>query len=616
MANYGFKDLRTPAELMLGPARPLARGIMNPSSLGGISAITGPIRGAFSGILELKKLTSSLTTALSTTLSTFEANRASLMNGSLVPNPTVTVGGVPGGEAMFAFSGLKPGQPVPASFRVMINQRKEQLQALTARMGSMVSVSSMGGVILTENFNKTAYPLDSEIDIPSIPRLAQGGAVAQADDILKDKARFIVAGVTIGCGKPSFWSRLITKAQALAAPGMNPVTNQLFKDTKNQGTWSEPPSPYAAQYPYNKVQQTESGHVIELDDTPGAERVHVFHRSGSFIEMHPNGTVVYKNMKDGYLLTMADQYVKVSGKCHIAVDGDVSLYAKGKVDVQADNDVNINTKKDFNVYASNINLRAKKTSKLDGMKIDLRYVTLPGVPVIVPMGAGVCPRLNIGAFKADFPGVDIEGAIAASAKLPLDPKQAAKMPTLKMTAPELPTVREVPLSNPAAYVKKTPAAINYRARLFDTPEEANKFELYAAHIDLQKTLGDLPSSDPRELGGKTRTATTNVTAPATRPSPTYLSFDNYKGKYSWKGTDKLGNTSFQIKDLVDVALYPDIVSPLPEVPYVNPNAGYSEGNEPTNGGGGGNGEGGDKGDSGGRAGDDDSDRGGRNREER
>ena len=37
----------------------------------------------------------------------------------------------------------------------------------------------------------------------------------------------------------------------------------------------EPDSPYSAKYPYNKVMQTEAGHVIEIDDTPNAERIHV-----------------------------------------------------------------------------------------------------------------------------------------------------------------------------------------------------------------------------------------------------------------------------------------------------------------------------------------------------
>ena len=36
-------------------------------------------------------------------------------------------------------------------------------------------------------------------------------------------------------------------------------------------------------YPFNKVHHTESGHMIEMDDSVGAERLTVQHRSGTFV---------------------------------------------------------------------------------------------------------------------------------------------------------------------------------------------------------------------------------------------------------------------------------------------------------------------------------------------
>ena len=39
----------------------------------------------------------------------------------------------------------------------------------------------------------------------------------------------------------------------------------------------EPETPYAAQYPFNHVKQTESGHIVEFDDTEGAERIQTYH---------------------------------------------------------------------------------------------------------------------------------------------------------------------------------------------------------------------------------------------------------------------------------------------------------------------------------------------------
>ena len=54
--------------------------------------------------------------------------------------------------------------------------------------------------------------------------------------------------------------------------------------------WDQPIPPYSARYPYNHVYQSESGHILEFDDTPDNERVHLYHRAGTFIEIDSNGT--------------------------------------------------------------------------------------------------------------------------------------------------------------------------------------------------------------------------------------------------------------------------------------------------------------------------------------
>lgn len=82
------------------------------------------------------------------------------------------------------------------------------------------------------------------------------------------------------------------------APGGR-TTNQLARGTntlsKSVSVDGAPSDPYAAQYPKNAVHQTSSGHVIEIDDTDGAERIHIHHKSGSFIEFHPDGSLVIKS---------------------------------------------------------------------------------------------------------------------------------------------------------------------------------------------------------------------------------------------------------------------------------------------------------------------------------
>ena len=47
-------------------------------------------------------------------------------------------------------------------------------------------------------------------------------------------------------------------------------------------------------YPNSSVLETSSGHVFEFDDTPGNERIRLYHTSGSYIEIRPDGTFVQK----------------------------------------------------------------------------------------------------------------------------------------------------------------------------------------------------------------------------------------------------------------------------------------------------------------------------------
>ena len=54
-----------------------------------------------------------------------------------------------------------------------------------------------------------------------------------------------------------------------------------------------------ANYPHNKVYETETGHYKEYDDTPGAERIKEAHKSGTFYEMDKDGNMTIDATKTG-----------------------------------------------------------------------------------------------------------------------------------------------------------------------------------------------------------------------------------------------------------------------------------------------------------------------------
>lgn len=102
------------------------------------------------------------------------------------------------------------------------------------------------------------------------------------------------------------------------------------------GTWKEPKTPYAAKYPFNHVRESESGHIEEFDDTKGAERLHRYHRTGTFEEVHSDGTVVHKVVKDQYEVVMADDYLLVKGNCKVNIVGNSSVLINGNAEIEID----------------------------------------------------------------------------------------------------------------------------------------------------------------------------------------------------------------------------------------------------------------------------------------
>jgi GH24 family phage-related lysozyme (muramidase) len=92
--------------------------------------------------------------------------------------------------------------------------------------------------------------------------------------------------------------------------------------------FEEPAPAYNAQYPFNRVIETAS-HSIELDDTPGAERITVFHKSGSFVQIDSRGTTVHKSVSDKYEINDTHQHVYVGGKSQVTIIGDSRVLVKG-----------------------------------------------------------------------------------------------------------------------------------------------------------------------------------------------------------------------------------------------------------------------------------------------
>ena len=87
-------------------------------------------------------------------------------------------------------------------------------------------------------------------------------------------------------------------------------------------------------YPSNNTKETASGHVVQYDDTFGRERILIRHRTGSGIELRPDGTVLISSTNKHIMTVASDQ--------SIIVEGDARMIYNGNVDVEVIGDYNVN----------------------------------------------------------------------------------------------------------------------------------------------------------------------------------------------------------------------------------------------------------------------------------
>ena len=150
----------------------------------------------------------------------------------------------------------------------------------------------------------------------------------------------------------------------------------LLRQVQITKTISQPNSAYSAQYPYNHVYESESGHLIEQDDTPGKERLHWYHRSGTFTEFHPAGMRVDRTNAHRYNIVTGNYESIISGEEKKSITTDYTLNLGGRLTLKSGKDISITSEtgdvvidsNTLNTYigGKNIILDAKDTLILRG----------------------------------------------------------------------------------------------------------------------------------------------------------------------------------------------------------------------------------------------------------
>ena len=127
-------------------------------------------------------------------------------------------------------------------------------------------------------------------------------------------------------------------------------------------TWDQPEIAYATVYPHNSVYESESGHILEFDDTTAAERIYLAHKTGTSTEYNPNGDRIDIVTGSQYTLTSSNNKVKIDGLSDITIGGRHKIYinkdgqANNHYDIQVGPNANIN----IQVDTGDINLVTKQ----------------------------------------------------------------------------------------------------------------------------------------------------------------------------------------------------------------------------------------------------------------
>jgi hypothetical protein len=168
------------------------------------------------------------------------------------------------------------------------------------------------------------YPLSYKLKEPTTSRLARNEKIEETIVALK-------------------------KGNLATAESANYTGSAGAGDIAVATSFGEPETPYDAVYPFNHVYESESGHIIEVDDTPGAERLHRYHRSGTFEEIHPSGLRVDKTVDDQYNLTTKNYYHHSLEESRFTSDTNIRLKSLASSAYQSGGSMNFDSGGNMNI---------------------------------------------------------------------------------------------------------------------------------------------------------------------------------------------------------------------------------------------------------------------------
>ena len=216
---------------------------------------------------------------------------------------------------VLTFNSEDPARNIPYP-PVEIKHYSKQSEANTAlgvrpnnkRNLSAGAAAGSVNVVMEEQMNRSTYPRTEYLGEPTTPREARGKfgtpEVEYSKGIHGQKNKnWLAIGPMTGYKK----AKLEVLRDQPPPLGTGKIIGQ------GPGTWREPPpaSLYGAVYPYNHVHLSESGHLTEVDDTPNNERLHRYHRTGTYEEIGSLGQRIVKVVNENFHMGLNNDYTSI-----------------------------------------------------------------------------------------------------------------------------------------------------------------------------------------------------------------------------------------------------------------------------------------------------------------
>jgi len=159
--------------------------------------------------------------------------------------------------------------------------------------------------------------------------------------------------------------RTATRITGIATADFNSHTNAdgaSTMDASDGDTFDQPEIPYNASYPFNNVYESESGHLMEYDDTSGFERIHQRHRTGTSYEIDASGNKVEIIKGESYRLLSNKEQVQIQGQSDITIDGRHKLFINKTNTLNNHYDIQVGANANINIQVDdgNVNIHTLK----------------------------------------------------------------------------------------------------------------------------------------------------------------------------------------------------------------------------------------------------------------